>query len=68
LGQSNCYPRAIVSATMAHREGMECQLTLGVLAPTRKMHLWCTVAGVLPYEPSPEHYLYQPLFGLTVLP
>ena len=65
---SDCYPRALASAWLAARARLPCQLTLGVLSPTRKMHLWCTVNGVLPYEPKGEHYLYTPLFALTLLP
>jgi hypothetical protein len=65
---SDCYPRALASAWLAARSRLPCQLTLGVLSPTRKMHLWCTVDEVLPYEPKGEHYLYTPLFALTLSP
>ncbi|WP_432824463.1 lasso peptide biosynthesis protein [Dactylosporangium sp. CA-092794] len=65
---SDCYPRALVSAWLAAQARLPCQLTLGVLSPTRKMHLWCTVDAVLPYEPKAEHYLYTPLFALSLLP
>ena len=43
-------------------------LIVGVLSPTRKMHAWCEVDGELPYEPMPEHYLYQPLWTLALTP
>jgi len=64
----NCYPRALLSAYFCLREKLPCQLTVGVLAPTRKMHVWCTSAALLPYEPLPEHYLYQPLWRLAISP
>ena len=65
---SDCYPRALASVWLAARARLPCQLTLGVLSPTRKMHVWCTVDAVVPYEPKGEHYLYTPLFTLMLLP
>jgi hypothetical protein len=48
--------------------GRGCVLAVGALAPTRKMHAWCSVDGVLPCEPLPEHYLYQVLWTSAVAP
>lgn len=64
----NCYPRALLTALLAIAAGSSCTLLIGLLAPTRKMHAWCSVEHELPYEPSPEHYLYQPLWALTLRP
>jgi len=64
----NCYPRALLTALLAVAAGRSCTLLIGQLAPTRKMHAWCSVERELPYEPSPEHYLYQPLWALTLRP
>lgn len=68
LGWANCYPRALLTAGLATAAGRACTLVIGQLAPTRKMHAWCSVDGEIPYEPSPEHYLYQPLWMLTLRP
>ncbi len=68
LGRSDCYPRALLTALIAGAAGRPCLLTVGVLAPTRKMHAWCSIDGELPYEPLPEHYLYQPLWRLALSP
>src|SRR5690606_22638630 len=67
-GWANCYPRALLTAGLATAAGRECTLVIGQLAPTRKMHAWCSIDGEVPYEPSPEHYLYQPLWMLTLRP
>lgn len=64
----NCYPRALLTALLAAAAGRRCILLIGLLAPTHKMHAWCSVENELPYEPSPEHYLYQPLWALTLRP
>jgi hypothetical protein len=63
---ADCYPRALLTAFLCLTSGRGCTLTVGVLAPTRKMHAWCGVEGELPYEPLPEHYLYQPLWMLVL--
>jgi hypothetical protein len=68
LGMGDCYPRALMTAFWSLAAGRSCVLTIGALVPTRKMHVWCSVEGVIPYEPSPEHYLYQPLWTMTLLP
>ena len=65
-GRGDCYPRALMTAYLALRAGHACTLTIGALAPTRKMHVWCTLDGIIPYEPSPEHYLYQPLWTMAL--
>ena len=57
-----------MTAVLALRSGWPADLTLGVLAPTRLMHIWCAVDGILPYEPSPEHYLYTPLVTARLTP
>jgi len=68
LGLADCYPRALVTAYLCLLAGRRCTLTIGVLAPTRKMHAWCSVQASLPYEPLPEHYLYRPLWPNTLAP
>ena len=67
LGVADCYPRALLTAYLCLLAGRDCILTIGVLTPTRKMHVWCSAEGVLPYEPLPEHYLYRPLWSKTLL-
>ena len=68
VGYADCYPRALLTAFLAVARGSACRIVIGVLAPTRKMHAWCAVDGVVPYEPSPEHYLYRPLLVLSLDP
>lgn len=68
LGVGDCYPRALMTAFWSLAAGRRCILTIGALVPTRKMHVWCTVDSVIPYEPSPEHYLYQPLWTVMLQP
>lgn len=68
LGAGDCYPRALMTMFLSIRLRRACTLVLGALTPTRKMHVWCVVDGVLPYEPLPEHYLYQPLWALQLKP
>lgn len=68
LGAGDCYPRALMTLYLSIRMQRACALALGALTPTRKMHVWCVVDGVLPYEPLPEHYLYQPLWVLQLTP
>ncbi|MGE0807063.1 MAG: lasso peptide biosynthesis B2 protein [Burkholderiaceae bacterium] len=68
LGLADCYPRALVTAYLCLLAGRDCTLTIGVLAPTRKMHAWCSTQALLPYEPLPEHYLYRPLWSTTLVP
>jgi len=68
VGYTDCYPRALLTAFLALSAGAACRLALGVLAPTRKMHAWCTMDGVVPYEPMPEHYLYRPLLVMSLEP
>jgi hypothetical protein len=64
----DCYPRALLTALLCLAAGRACTLLVGVLAPTRKMHAWCCVDGVLPYERLPEHYMYRPLWTLPLDP
>ncbi|HEY8554524.1 MAG TPA: lasso peptide biosynthesis B2 protein [Burkholderiales bacterium] len=68
VGYADCYPRALLTAFLALAAGSACRIAIGVLAPTRKMHAWCTVDGVVPYEPMPEHYLYRPLLVVSLDP
>lgn len=67
-GLSDCYPRALLTAALASASGHAWDLLIGCLAPTRKMHAWCSVGGQLPYEAAAEHYLYQPLIRLSHAP
>jgi len=65
-GLADCYPRALLTCYLCLRSGLDCQVAVGTLAPTRKMHAWCSAAGQLPYEASPEHFMYRPLLVLTL--
>jgi hypothetical protein len=67
-GIADCYPRALLTCYLCLRNGRGCELAIGTLAPTRKMHAWCSTAGQLPYEAMPEHYLYRPLLVLPLSP
>jgi hypothetical protein len=64
----DCYSRALLTALLCLIAGRACTLLVGVLAPTRKMHAWCCVDSVLPYERLPEHYMYVPLWMLQLDP
>lgn len=66
--RGDCYARALLTAFLCLSAGRSCVLAVGVLAPTRKMHAWCSVDGELPYEPFPEHFLYQPVWTLELAP
>jgi hypothetical protein len=68
VGKSDCYPRALLTVFLSLSAARPCTLAVGVLAPTRKMHAWCAIDGDLPYEPLPEHYLYQPLWTIALCP
>ncbi len=68
VGYADCYPRALLTAYLAASVGAPCRVAIGVLAPTRKMHAWCTVDGVVPYEPMPEHFMYRPLVVIALEP
>jgi hypothetical protein len=68
VGYGDCYPRALLTCYLCLRSGRSCDLAVGTLAPTRKMHAWCSVEGQLPYEASPEHYMYAPLLVMTLTP
>ena len=67
-GAPNCYPRALLSAYLALLSGHACVLAVGTLAPTRLMHVWCSIAAAVPYEPMPEHHLYRPVWTLGLSP
>lgn len=57
----DCYPRALLTYWLCRTSRLRCEITVGVLTPTRKMHVWCSVDGLLPYEPSRIHHAFQPL-------
>jgi hypothetical protein len=57
----DCYPRALLTYWLCRRNGLPCRFVIGVLAPTRMMHAWCSTDGVLPYEPYRTHHAFQPL-------
>jgi hypothetical protein len=69
-GISDCYPRALLTAYLCMLAGLPCEITVGILAPTRNMHAWCSTDGSIPYEPEPEHWYYRPLvvFNVTSSP
>src|SRR5690554_6003594 len=53
VGIADCYPRALMTAFLALQRGQRCAVSIGALAPTRKMHAWCSIDGKLPYEALP---------------
>lgn len=61
IGTHDCYPRAIITACLCAQNSLSWDVTIGILSPTRMMHAWCSTNGALPYEPFPEHHMYQPL-------
>lgn len=61
VGISDCYPRALLTAYLCMKAGLSCNVTVGILAPSSKMHAWCSTGGVIPYEPHPQHWYYSPL-------
>lgn len=61
VGDSDCYPRALLTAHLCLAAGLACDLVIGILAPTSKLHAWCSVDGVAPFEPLPRHWWFQPL-------
>jgi hypothetical protein len=61
VGISDCYPRALLTAYLCLTAGLSCQITVGILAPTKLLHAWCSTGGVIPYEPVPRHWWYSPL-------
>lgn len=61
LGVSDCYPRSILGGALCLVAGLPCRVTIGILAPTRKLHAWCSSQGALVYEPTPRHWWFQPL-------
>lgn len=67
VGISDCYPRALLSAYLCMTARLSCAVTVGILAPTAKMHAWCSVGGSIPYEPKPEHWFYSPLAVFDVV-
>jgi len=61
VGLADCYPRALMMCYLCLRCGYNCEVFIGILAPTKMLHAWCVVNGEIPYEAMPEHYMYQPL-------
>jgi len=61
VGISDCYPRALLTACLCLTAGLSCQVTVGILAPSKLMHAWCSTGGVIPYEPVRRHWWYSPL-------
>jgi len=66
LGISDCYPRALLTAYLCLTAGLRCEITVGILAPTAKMHAWCSTDGVIPFEPVTRHWWYSPLVVVEV--
>jgi len=60
-GVSDCYPRSIITAILCARAGRDCSIAVGILAPTKLLHAWCSSKGVIPYEPVRHHWWFQPL-------
>jgi len=68
VGISNCYPRALLTAYLCITSQLSCDVTVGILAPTANMHVWCSTEGAIPYEPEPEYWFYSPLVVFHVTP
>ena len=66
VGISDCYPRALLTACLCLQARLNCKITIGILAPTSKLHAWCSTEGVIPYEPVYHHWWYQPLIVFDV--
>jgi hypothetical protein len=47
LGITDCYPRALVTAYLCMTAGLCCEVTVGILLPTAKMHAWCSTDGAI---------------------
>ena len=61
VGMADCYPRALLTAYLCMMARLNCKITVGILAPTSNLHVWCSTDGVIPYEPEPHYWWYQPL-------
>jgi len=61
VGIADCYPRSLITGYLSLRCGKSCEIIIGSMAPTRKVHAWCATEGLVPYEALPEHFMYQPL-------
>jgi hypothetical protein len=61
VGVSDCYPRALLTAYLCLSARLPCRITIGILAPSRNMHAWCSTGGVIPYEPVRLNWWYSPL-------
>jgi hypothetical protein len=66
-GISDCYPRALLTAYLCMIARIRCEVTVGILSPTAKMHAWCSAEAAIPYEPKPEHWFYSPLVIFDVV-
>lgn len=67
VGISDCYPRALLTAYLCLLARRNCKITIGILAPTSKLHAWCSTEGIIPYEPVYHHWWYQPLVVFDVV-
>jgi hypothetical protein len=61
VGISDCYPRALLTAYLCLAAQRPSQIVVGILAPTTRLHAWCCVHGIIPYEPVDRNWWYQPL-------
>jgi hypothetical protein len=61
VGVSDCYPRALVTAYLCISARLSCEVSIGILAPTAKMHAWCSSRGSVLYEPKAQHWWFCPL-------
>lgn len=68
VGFSDCYPRALLTGGLCAMAGIQSNITIGILAPTRKLHAWCTSDGTLVYEPTPRHWWFRPLVDFRFRP
>lgn len=66
VGISDCYPRALLTAYLCMTARLNCEVTVGILAPTVNMHAWCSIGGAIPYEPDPSHWFYSPLVVVDI--
>ncbi len=67
-GVADCYPRALLTAHLCLRARRNCSIAFGILAPTPDLHAWCVSDGVVPYEPEPRDWWYQPLVVVEIAP
>lgn len=61
VGISDCYPRALLTAYLCLAAQQRSHIVVGILAPTTRLHAWCCVRGIIPYEPVDHNWWYKPL-------